>query len=194
MKLSIHQIIGASLYTGMIFFMLTATVNAADMQQNAVIETRFGKIEIRLLPEVAPNHVENFIKLSQSGFYDGTLFHRVIPGFMIQGGDPNTRDQDKSKYGMGGPGYTVKAEFNDRPHVRGAVSMARSQDPDSAGSQFFIVIKDSNFLDRQYTVFGEVVSGMEVADEIVSQQRDGQDNPLERIEMKIRIVDETAKE
>ena len=194
MKLSINQIIGTSLYTGMLFFMLTATVNAADMQQNAVIETRFGKIEIRLLPEVAPNHVENFIKLSQSGFYDGTLFHRVIPGFMIQGGDPNTRDQDKSKYGMGGPGYTVKAEFNDRPHVRGAVSMARSQDPDSAGSQFFIVIKDSNFLDRQYTVFGEVVSGMEVADEIVSQQRDGQDNPLERIEMKIRIVDETAKE
>ena len=194
MKLSIHQIIGTSLYAGMIFFMLTATVNAADMQQNAVIETRFGKIEIRLLPEVAPNHVENFIKLSQSGFYDGTLFHRVIPGFMIQGGDPNTRDQDKSKYGMGGPGYTVKAEFNDRSHVRGAVSMARSQDPDSAGSQFFIVVKDSNFLDRQYTVFGEVVSGMEVADEIVSQQRDGQDNPLERIEMKIRIVDETAKE
>ena len=194
MKLSIHQIIGTSLYAGMIFFMLTATVNAADMQQNAVIETRFGKIEIRLLPEVAPNHVENFIKLSQSGFYDGTLFHRVIQGFMIQGGDPNTRDQDKSKYGMGGPGYTVKAEFNDRSHVRGAVSMARSQDPDSAGSQFFIVVKDSNFLDRQYTVFGEVVSGMEVADEIVSQQRDGQDNPLERIEMKIRIVDETAKE
>src|SRR4030067_871024 len=180
MKLSIHQIIGTSLYAGMIFFMLTATVNAADMQQNAVIETRFGKIEIRLLPEVAPNHVENFIKLSQSGFYDGTLFHRVIQGFMIQGGDPNTRDQDKSKYGMGGPGYTVKAEFNDRSHVRGAVSMARSQDPDSAGPPFFIVVKDSNFLDMQYTVFGEVVSGMEVADEIVSQQRDGQDNPLER--------------
>ena len=194
MKLSIHQIIGASLYTGMLFAMLTATVNAADVQQNAVIETRFGKIEIRLLPDVAPNHVENFIKLSQSGFYDGTIFHRVIPGFMIQGGDPNTRDQDKSKYGMGGPGYTVKAEFNNRPHVRGAVSMARSQDPDSAGSQFFIVIKDSNFLDRQYTVFGEVVSGMEVADEIVSQQRDGQDNPLERIEMTVRIVDEPAKE
>lgn len=193
MKLSIHQIMGVSLYAGMIFFMLTATVNAAD-KQHAVIETRFGNIEIRLLPEVAPNHVENFIKLSQSGFYEGTIFHRVIPEFMIQGGDPNTRDQDKSKYGTGGPGYTVKAEFNDRPHVRGVVSMARSQDPDSAGSQFFIVVKDSNFLDRQYTVFGEVVSGMEVADEIVSQQRDAQDNPLERIEMKIRIVDETAKE
>jgi peptidyl-prolyl cis-trans isomerase B (cyclophilin B) len=108
---------------------------------------------------------------------------------MIQGGDPNTKGEDKSKYGMGGPGHKVKAEFNDRPHVRGVVSMARSQDPDSAGSQFFIVVKDSNFLDGKYTVFGEVVSGIEVADKIVSQPRDSRDNPQERIEMKVRITE-----
>ena len=109
----------------------------------AIIETKFGSMEIRFFPDKAPKHVENFIKLAKSGFYDKTIFHRVIPGFMIQGGDPNTKDdKDKSRYGMGGPGSNVKAEFNDRPHVRGIVSMARSQDPDSAGSQFFIVVKD----------------------------------------------------
>jgi len=109
---------------------------------------------------------------------------------MIQGGDPNTKDeQDKSKYGMGGPAHRVKAEFNDRPHVRGVVSMARSQDPDSAGSQFFIVVKDAPYLNGKYTVFGEVVKGMEVADQIVSQPRDARDNPRERIEMTVRIVE-----
>ena len=156
----------------------------------AMIETKFGSMEIRFFPDKAPKHVENFIKLARSGFYDKTIFHRVIPGFMIQGGDPNTKDEkDKSKYGMGGPGSNVKAEFNDRPHVRGAVSMARSQDPDSAGSQFFIVVKDTPYLNGKYTVFGEVVKGMEVADKIVSQQRDTGDNPLERIEMTVKIVE-----
>src|SRR5262247_3038101 len=156
----------------------------------AIIKTKFGDIHIKFYPEAAPKHVQNFIKLAKSGFYDGTIFHRVIPGFMIQGGDPNTKDEkDKSRYGMGGPGYTVKAEFNDRPHVRGTVSMARSPDPDSAGSQFFIVVKDSPSLDGKYTVFGEVVKGMEVADKIVSQPRDARDNPLERIEMTVRIVE-----
>jgi peptidyl-prolyl cis-trans isomerase B (cyclophilin B) len=134
--------------------------------------------------------VANFVTLAKKGFYDGTLFHRVIPDFMIQGGDPNTKDKEQTNlYGMGGPGYTVKAEFNDKSHVRGAVSMARSQHPDSAGSQFFIVVHDSTFLDRKYTVFGEVVNGMAVADKIVSQKRDRRDNPLDRIEMKVRIVD-----
>src|SRR5437660_4162880 len=156
----------------------------------AIIKTKFGDIHIKLYPDVAPKHVENFVKLAKSGFYDKTIFHRVIPGFMIQGGDPNTKDEkDKSKYGMGGPGYNVKAEFNDRPHVRGVVSMARSQDPDSAGSQFFIVVKDASQLNGQYTVFGEVVKGMEVADKIVSQARDARDNPLERVEMTVRIVE-----
>ena len=159
-------------------------------EPRAIIETKFGNMEIRFFPDKAPKHVENFIKLAKAGFYDKTIFHRVIPGFMIQGGDPNTKDEkDKSKYGMGGPGYKVNAEFNDRPHVRGTVSMARSQDPHSAGSQFFIVVKDSPSLDGKYTVFGEVVKGMEVADKIVAQPRDSRDNPHERIEMTVKIVE-----
>ncbi|HHL40300.1 MAG TPA: peptidylprolyl isomerase [Deltaproteobacteria bacterium] len=155
----------------------------------AVIETRYGDMEIRFFPEAAPRHVENFIKLAKKGFYDGTIFHRVIPGFMIQGGDPNTKGPNKSTYGMGGPGYTIDAEFNEISHRRGIVSMARARDPNSAGSQFFIVVKDSPFLDRQYTVFGEVVSGMEVADKIVNLKRDARDLPLERVEMKVRIIE-----
>ncbi|MDI6801282.1 MAG: peptidylprolyl isomerase [Thermodesulfovibrionales bacterium] len=158
-------------------------------ETKAVIETKFGNIELKFFPEVAPNHVNNFIELSKKGFYDGTTFHRIIPGFMIQGGDPNSKDIDKSRHGTGGPGYTVKAEFNDKPHKRGTLSMARAAHPDSAGSQFFICVADSSFLDRQYSVFGEVISGMDVADKIVSQQRDKMDNPIERIEMKIRIVE-----
>ncbi len=158
-------------------------------ETKAVIETKFGNLEIRFFPDVAPGHVNNFISLAQKGFYDGTIFHRVIPGFMIQGGDPNSKSADKSRHGMGGPGYTVKAEFNDKPHKRGILSMARAANPDSAGSQFFICVADSFFLDRQYTVFGEVVSGMEAADKIVSQPRDKKDNPNERIEIKVRIVE-----
>ncbi len=149
----------------------------------ATIETKFGKIVFKLLPDLAPETVRNFTKLAQSGFYDGTLFHRVIPGFMIQGGDPNTKTSDKQRWGMGGPGYTVKAEFNSRSHLRGIVSMARATDPNSAGSQFFIVTTDSPFLDRQYTVFGEVTEGINVADSIVSQQRDKNDCPLQDIKM-----------
>ncbi|MEM7027013.1 MAG: peptidylprolyl isomerase [Pseudomonadota bacterium] len=158
-------------------------------QANAVIETSFGNIELRLYEDVAPGHVENFIKLAKQGFYDGTIFHRVIPGFMIQGGDPNTKGSDKSQYGIGGPGYSIDAEFSQRSHKRGILSMARSRDPNSAGSQFFIVVADSTFLDGQYTVFGEVISGMEVADQIVSQKRDARDNPLARVEMKIRVLE-----
>ncbi len=158
-------------------------------ETKAVIETKFGNMEIRFFPEVAPNHVNNFIELAKKGFFDDTIFHRVIPGFMIQGGDPNSKIPDKSRHGMGGPGYTVKAEFNDKPHKRGTLSMARSAHPDSAGSQFFICVADSPFLDKQYTVFGEVVSGMEIADKIVNQPRDKRDNPNERIEMKIKIIE-----
>jgi peptidyl-prolyl cis-trans isomerase B (cyclophilin B) len=158
-------------------------------ETKAVIETKFGNIELRFFPEVAPSQVNNFVELTKKGFYDGTTFHRVIPGFMIQGGDPNSKNPDKSTHGMGGPGYTVKAEFNDKPHKRGTLSMARAANPDSAGSQFFICVADSPFLDRQYTVFGEVVSGMEVIDKIVSQPRDGRDNPNERIETKVKVVE-----
>jgi peptidyl-prolyl cis-trans isomerase B (cyclophilin B) len=158
-------------------------------ETKAVIETKFGNMELQFFPDVAPNHVKNFIDLAKKGFYDGTLFHRVIPEFMIQGGDPNTKNPDRSKHGMGGPGYTLKAEFNDKPHKKGTLSMARASDPNSAGSQFFICVAPASFLDKQYTVFGEVVSGMEVADKIVSQPRDKKDNPNERIEMKVKIVE-----
>ena len=158
-------------------------------ETNAIIETRFGNIEFKFFPDVAPNHVSNFIELAKKGFYDGTTFHRVIPRFMIQGGDPNSKNPDRSKHGMGGPGFTMKAEFNDKPHKRGILSMARAAHPDSAGSQFFICVADSYFLDKQYTVFGEVKSGMDVVDKIVSQQRDKNDNPLERIEMKVKILE-----
>jgi peptidyl-prolyl cis-trans isomerase B (cyclophilin B) len=183
-------------------FVLALTANAevrhrtftkeeiAKMEKTrALIQTRFGNIELRFFPDVAPNHVDNFIRLAKEGFYDGTIFHRVIPGFMIQGGDPNSKSPDRSKHGTGNPGYTLKAEFNDRPHKRGTLSMARSGDPDSAGSQFFICVDDAPWLDRQYTVFGEVVSGMDVVDKIVKQPRDSRDNPDERVEMKVVIIE-----
>jgi peptidyl-prolyl cis-trans isomerase B (cyclophilin B) len=150
----------------------------------AVIKvTGHGEMRIRFFPDKAPGHVENFKKLARDGFYDGTTFHRVIPGFMIQGGDPNSKDGNPENDGTGGPGYRIKAEFNDVPHKRGIVSMARARDPDSAGSQFFIVVKESSFLDGQYTVFGEVTSGMEVADKIVEQPRDPRDRPTTNVVM-----------
>jgi len=155
----------------------------------ALIETPLGTITLKFFPDVAPGHVKNFIDLAKKGFYDGTTFHRVIPGFMIQGGDPNSKDANKSKHGQGGPGYTIKAEFNNRPHKRGTLSMARAGHPDSAGSQFFICVKDSSFLDNQYTVFGEVESGIEVVDKIVSQPRDKNDNPNDRVTMNVKITE-----
>jgi peptidyl-prolyl cis-trans isomerase B (cyclophilin B) len=157
---------------------------------DAIIKTDFGNIKFSLEPDLAPETVRNFSKLTKSGFYNGTLFHRVIPGFMIQGGDPNTKNSDKSMWGQGGPGYNLKAEFNSRSHLRGIVSMARATDPDSAGSQFFIVTSDSTFLDRQYTVFGEVVDGIEVADKIVNLPRDGNDCP----EQEAKILEVTISE
>ena len=148
-----------------------------------VINTNLGIIQFELLPDIAPETVRSFIKLAKSEFYDGTLFHRVIPKFMIQGGDPNTKESDKSVWGTGGPGYNIKAEFNSRSHLRGIVSMARSTDPDSAGSQFFIVSSDSTFLDRQYTVFGQVTDGIDVVDKIVNLPRDDNDCPLQEVKM-----------
>jgi len=191
------------LFSVIITVMLVASSVSADVRSKkfteeeirkmaetkAVVETKFGNIELRFFPDVAPNHVNNFIELAKKGFYDGTTFHRVIPGFMVQGGDPNSKNPDKSTHGMGGPGYQLKAEFNSKPHKRGTLSMARSASPDSAGSQFFICVADAPFLDKQYTAFGEVVSGMDVADKIVSQPRDRRDNPNERIEIKVRIVE-----
>ena len=140
----------------------------------ATLQTDMGDIQIKFFYDKAPKHVENFVDLASKGFYDGTLFHRVIPGFMIQGGDPNTKkpEDPTHTYGTGGNGDNrLKAEFNDTPHKRGIVSMARSGEPDSASSQFFIVVKDSGFLDRQYTAFGEVMSGLDVADKIANAPR-----------------------
>src|SRR5947209_18524723 len=136
----------------------------------ATMETTLGTINIEFYPALAPNHVNSFVFLAREGFYDGVIFHRVIPGFMIQGGDPTGT-------GSGGPGYRVKQEFNPTPHKRGILSMARTNDPNSAGSQFFIMHADSPFLDNQYTVFGNVTSGIEVVDKIVTQPRDSSDRP-----------------
>ena len=149
----------------------------------AVIETKFGEMEIEFLPDKAPGHVKNFLDLAGKGFYDGTTFHRVIPGFMIQGGDPNSKDADRTNDGLGGSGSNVPAEFNANKHLRGTVSMARAQDPNSASSQFFICVKPTPFLDGQYSVFGQVLEGMDVVDKIVAVPRDARDNPLDKVVM-----------
>ena len=152
-----------------------------------ILETSQGEIVIEFFPEDAPNHVNNFINLTETGFYDEVLFHRIIPGFMIQGGDPNTRDSDTSTWGIGGPSHSVNAEFNDIKHNRGILSMARSQNPDSAGSQFFIVHQNSNFLDQQYTVFGRIVTdeSYETLDKIASVETGQRDIPVNTDEVKI---------
>jgi peptidyl-prolyl cis-trans isomerase B (cyclophilin B) len=137
------------------------------MSEQAIIKTAHGDMTVEFWPDVAPKTVENFKKLARENFYDGTAFHRIVKGFMIQGGDPLTKDANQeSRWGTGGPGHRVKAEFNDRSHVRGVISMARSQDPDSAGSQFFICLADAKFLDRNYTAFGQLVSGDDVLEKL----------------------------
>jgi len=152
-----------------------------------ILETNLGNITIEFFPNDAPNHITNFIKLSHSGFYDGTIFHRIIPGFMIQGGDPNTISGDPSTWGIGGPTERLDAEFNTIKHNRGIVSMARSADPNSAGSQFFIIHKDSNFLDEQYTVFGRIVTdeSFETLDKIAAVQTGASDRPTDPEQVKI---------
>jgi len=162
----------------------------AGKAPRVVLKTKFGEMEIVFFPELAPKHVESFLTLAKKGYFNGTIFHRVIPGFMIQGGDPNTKDPTKQNtYGTGGPGYTVPAEFNKIPHERGILSAARTADPNSAGSQFFIMVARSPNLDGQYTVFGEVVKGIEVADKVVSQPRNRRDMPLERIEITVEVIE-----
>ena len=155
-----------------------------------VIDTTFGRIIVKFFPKVAPNHVANFEKLAAKGFYNGTTFHRVIPGFMIQGSDPNTKPGATGMPGQGGPGYSVKAEFNNMHHGPGILSMARSSDPDSAGSQFFIMVADNPGLDHQYSIFGQVVQGMDVVNKIVNLPRDGNDMPTPKsaVMKKVRIT------
>ncbi len=156
----------------------------------AVINTTEGEMVIELWADVAPGHVENFKKLAKEGFYDGTCFHRVIKDFMIQGGDPLTKDPKmEARWGTGGPGHTIKAEFNDRPHNRGVLSMARSQDPDSAGSQFFICHGSPRFLDRNYTAFGKLIKGDDVLEKIGTTATHPPDRPNKRMGVEsIKIV------
>jgi cyclophilin family peptidyl-prolyl cis-trans isomerase len=164
-----------------------ACAMAEGTDEVAVIETKFGKIAIEFYDKDAPKTVANFKKLARDGFYNGTTFHRVIPGFMIQGGDPNSKNPDRSTHGMGGPGYTVEAEIK-REHKRGTVATARSGDQvnpkkASSGSQFFINVNDNAFLNGNYTVFGNVIAGMDVVDKIVAVPRDARDNPNDKVEM-----------
>ncbi len=153
---------------------MTTTTN-----NTATIETTQGPIKIEFFPDVAPNHVKNFQDLASKGFYDGVVFHRIVPGFVIQAGDPNTKNGNSSRdtWGTGGPGYTINQEFNSIPHERGILSMARTNDPNSAGSQFFIVLNDSKFLDNQYTVFGKVTEGLEIVDKIANSTTNAMDQP-----------------
>jgi peptidyl-prolyl cis-trans isomerase B (cyclophilin B) len=164
----------------------------------AVIKTAGGEMTLEFWPDVAPKTVANFVKLAQSGFYDGTAFHRIIKGFMIQGGDPLSKDADNPLVGTGGPGYKVKAEFNPRPHVRGVISMARSNDPDSAGSQFFICLGDAHFLDGKYTAFGKLIQGDDVLEQLgntpVGSNGSERSKPVNRAAVEsIRIVPKAAK-
>ena len=178
-----------------IFFVVLTNQATAQIEFNTIeildpvviIETEFGNIVIGFFPNDAPVHVQNFITLAHSGFYDGTLFHRIIPGFMIQGGDPNTIDGDPSTWGTGGPDERLEAEFNNIKHNRGIVSMARSTDPDSGGSQFFIVHQDSNFLDEQYTVFGRILTqeSFETLDKIAAVSTGNKDEPLNPEQVRI---------
>jgi peptidyl-prolyl cis-trans isomerase B (cyclophilin B) len=170
-------------------FMSTPSVPA----ELAVIKTSHGEMTVAFWPDVAPKTVENFKKLAREGFYDGTAFHRVIKGFMIQGGCPNTKAGATGTPGTGGPGWKLKAEFNEKPHARGVLSMARSAHPDSAGSQFFICHGAARFLDRQYTAFGEVVQGLDVLDRIANvpctASGGERSQPVERIAVEsIRLV------
>ena len=172
---------------------LRAADEKSASKEVAVISTSAGKMVVEFWPDVAPNTVANFIKLSKEGFYDGTAFHRIIKGFMIQGGCPKTKAGGKGMPGTGGPGYQIKAEFNGKSHVRGVISMARSASPDSAGSQFFICHGPSAFLDRQYTAFGELIAGDDVLERIATIPTKGsggeKSTPIDRVEIQsITIV------
>lgn len=195
-----------------IFLTISVVIGLAQESDVAVISTKFGDIVLEFYPQTAPKHVESFKILAQEGYFNGTTFHRIVPGFVIQGGDSNSKDDDRSNDGLGGragkfygiwdhkqaqllseakanpDSWLVPAEFNERPHVRGALSMARIKDPNSASSQFFICTDDVNRLDRIYTVFGQVIQGLEVVDIIVGVKRDAKDNPLEKVEMNISII------
>ena len=171
----------------------------SDEKEFGIINTNFGEMVVEFFDNSAPKHTESFKSHVKNGYYDGSIFHRVIPGFVIQGGDPNTKGENKASYGMGGYAakyygigdendqstWNLPAEFNNLKHKHGILSMARSNHPDSGGSQFFICAGDVPHLDSQYTVFGQVIDGGEVIDKIVNVPKDGNDIPLDRVEMKV---------
>jgi len=169
---------------------MSPSPSSATQAEVAVIKTSEGEMVAEFWSDVAPNTVENFKKLARSGFYDGTAFHRVIKGFMIQGGDPKTKDDSKtSEWGTGDPGYKIKAEFNEKKHVRGVLSMARSASPDSAGSQFFVCHGNPSSLDGQYTTFGKLIKGDDVLEKIATTQTTTPDRPVKRMNIEsIKIV------
>jgi peptidyl-prolyl cis-trans isomerase B (cyclophilin B) len=168
--------------------------NPAPANEVAVLKTSYGDMTIAFWPDVAPKTVENFKKLARAKFYDGTAFHRIIKGFMVQGGCPNTKKGESGMPGTGDPGYKIKAEFNPKSHVRGVISMARSQHPDSAGSQFFICHGDARFLDRQYTAFGELVAGDDVLERLATVPTGGSEKstPIERVALETVTIVEKA--
>ena len=168
----------------------------------AVISTNFGDMVVEFYPDIAPMHVESFMALVNEEYFNGTTFHRVIPGFMIQGGDPNSRNENRATHGTGGRAgkffglgneedpstWLIPQEFSNTPHVKGILSMARTNDPNSASSQFFVCHDNANFLDNNYTVFGKVIDGLDIIDQIANVAKDQNDNPLEKVEMSIRIA------
>jgi len=177
-------------------------MNYEKESEVAVISTNFGDMVVEFYPDIAPMHVESFMALANEEYFNGTTFHRVIPGFMIQGGDPNSRNENRATHGTGGRAgkffglgneedpstWLIPQEFSDTPHVKGILSMARTNDPNSASSQFFVCHDNANFLDNNYTVFGKVIDGLDIIDEIANVAKDQNDNPLERVEMSIRIA------
>ena len=185
------------------FLILGSVFMSCAKEENvAVISTKFGDMVVEFYPNVAPMHVESFTVLANEGYFDGTTFHRVIPGFVIQGGDPNSKNEDRSTHGTGGRAgkffgigdendsntWLIPQEFNEISHVKGILSMARTNDPNSASSQFFICHDDANLLDNNYTVFGKVIDGLDVIDSVVNVDRDQNDNPLDKVEMTVRIT------
>ena len=178
-------------------------MNMSPEERVAIISTKHGEMVVEFYPDVAPMHVESFIALAEEEYFNGTTFHRVIPGFVIQGGDPNSKLDNRSLHGTGGRAgkffglgdendqntWLIPAEFNDIPHTKGILSMARTNDPNSASSQFFVCHDNAPFLDNNYTVFGKVIKGLEVIDLIVNAEKDMNDNPLDKIEMTVVIKD-----
>ncbi len=176
---------------------MTGPITFKRKDPKVLISTKFGDISIRFYSDVAPSHVESFLKLAKLHFFDGTTFHRVIPGFIIQGGDPLSKEPDRFLHGTGGPGFSLTPEPSDQPHQRGTVSMAkvprnedRTRDVTDNGSQFFICVEDNSSMDRTYSAFGKVRKGMEVVDKIVALERDERDNPLQPVEMTVTVVEE----